>query len=170
MDLDIIPAGPTDAATLQNLFQLYTHDFSEFWAGTARGELSADGRFPDYPLEPFFTQAGWRAFLLKAGEAPAGFALINDHAHSGRATQHSMAEFFVVRKHRGQGLGGGVARRLIGAAPGDWEIAVARKNVAALAFWRRVAGGCAGPGGVAELDLDGPEWNGPVLRFETPRP
>lgn len=169
MELDIIPAGAADAATLQNLFQLYTHDFSEFWAGTARGELAADGRFPDYPLEPFFTQAGWRALLLKAGEAPAGFALINDHAHSGQAVQHSMAEFFVVRKHRGQGMGGAVARRLIGDAPGSWEIAVARRNVAALAFWRRVAADCAGTGGVVELDLDGPHWNGPVLRFAAAR-
>lgn len=165
MDLDIIPAGPTDAATLQNLFQLYTHDFSEFWAGTARGELSADGRFADYPLEPFFSRTGWRALLLKAGGAPAGFALINDHAHSGQAVQQSMAEFFVVRKHRGQGLGGQVARRLISEAPGSWEIAVARKNAAALAFWRRVAADCATSDGVVELDLNGPDWNGPVLRF-----
>ncbi|WP_312160922.1 GNAT family N-acetyltransferase [Phenylobacterium sp.] len=165
MDLDIIPAGAADAATLQNLIQLYTHDFSEFWAGTARGELSVDGRFPDYRLEPFFTRPGWRALLLTAGAAPAGFALINDQAHSGHAAEHAMAEFFVVRKHRGRGLGGQVARRLIGGAPGVWEVAVARRNLAALAFWRRVAADCAGPGGVAELDLDGPDWNGPALRF-----
>ena len=47
MTLQIVRAGPKDGVLLQNLFQLYTHDFSEFWAGSARGGLGADGRFTD---------------------------------------------------------------------------------------------------------------------------
>lgn len=50
-----------------------------------------------------------------------------------------MAEFFVVRKHRRSGVGFQAVRQLIGARPGQWEIAVVRANVGALAFWRRVA-------------------------------
>ena len=165
MHLDIHPAGPQDAGLLQNLFQLYTHDFSEFWAGSARGELEANGRYTDYPLEPFFARPNWSAWLLKAGEAPAGFALINDAAHSGLPSRRSMAEFFVVRKHRGQGAGRAAAQALIAAEPGSWEIAVARANTGALAFWRKVAAACAA-GPVEALDIAGPDWNGPVLRFE----
>ena len=161
-------ANAGDAGLLQNLFQLYTHDFSEFWAVSAHGELGADGRYADYPLEPYFTRAGWSAWLLTAGEAPAGFALINDMAHSGLAARRSMAEFFVARKHRGQGAGRAAARALIAAEPGSWEIAVARANTGALAFWRKVAGACAA-GPVEELDVASPDWNGPVLRFEAPQ-
>nr|WP_246370656.1 GNAT family N-acetyltransferase [Phenylobacterium haematophilum] len=160
----IVRASAGDAALLQNLLQLYTHDFSEFWAGTARGELGADGRFTDYPLEPYFARPGWSAWLLKASEAPAGFALINDEAHSGLPTRRSMAEFFVVRKHRGQGAGRAAAQALIADEPGRWEIAVARANTGALAFWRKVAGACAA-GPIEELDILSPDWDGPVLRF-----
>ena len=41
------PAGREARETIANLFQLYVHDFSEQWAGTDRGELQEDGRFPD---------------------------------------------------------------------------------------------------------------------------
>ncbi|WP_293404285.1 GNAT family N-acetyltransferase [Phenylobacterium sp.] len=164
MSLKIVRAARSDSALLQNLFQLYTHDFSEFWAGSARGELEADGRYTDYPLTPFFERASWSAWLLKSGEAPAGFALINDAAHSGLPTRRSMAEFFVVRKHRGQGAGRAAAQALIADEPGGWEIAVARANTGALTFWRKVAATCAA-GPVEELDIASPDWNGPVLRF-----
>ncbi|MGH6997065.1 MAG: GNAT family N-acetyltransferase [Phenylobacterium sp.] len=165
MSLAIVRAGPQDGARLQNLIQLYTHDFSEFWAGSARGELSADGRYTDYQLDPFFGRPNWSAWLLTAGAAPAGFALIKDAAHCGRPARRSMAEFFVVRKHRGQGAGRAAAQALIAAEPGSWEIAVARANTGALAFWRKVAAACAA-GPVEELDIASPDWNGPVLRFE----
>lgn len=164
MSLTIVRAARGDSALLQNLFQLYTHDFSEFWAGSPRGELKADGRYTDYPLAPFFERPHWSAWLLKAGAAPAGFALINDAAHSGLPARRSMAEFFVVRKHRGQGAGRAAAQKLIGSEPGGWEIAVARANTGALAFWRKVASACAA-GPVEELDIRSPDWNGPVLRF-----
>ena len=46
MSLAIVRAARGDGAVLQNLFQLYTHDFSEFWAGSARGELPGEGACP----------------------------------------------------------------------------------------------------------------------------
>lgn len=166
MDVRLVRAGPDDAGTLQNLFQLYTHDFSEFWAGTPRGELRADGRFPDYPLEPYWTRPGWEAWLICVGKALAGFALVNDAPNSGRPAERSVAEFFVVRKHRGQGVGLAAARQLLTASRALWEVAVVRRNVGALRFWRTVVRVCA-RGPVEELDLNEPHWNGVVFRFRT---
>ncbi|HEY3694883.1 MAG TPA: acetyltransferase, partial [Phenylobacterium sp.] len=34
--------------TVENLFQLYVHDFADFWV-TRQIELGEDGRFPPYP-------------------------------------------------------------------------------------------------------------------------
>jgi predicted acetyltransferase len=166
MTCALIPATAAGEPALQNLFQLYVHDFSEFWAGTGRGELDDDGRFPAYPFEPYFERPAWRALLIRRGGALAGFALVNDIPHSGLPADHSVAEFFIVRKHRGQGLGRAAARRLFMEAPGLWEVAVARKNLAALAFWRGVIGACAAESSVSELDVSGPDWDGPVIRFE----
>ena len=165
MDFELIQAKGADAPVLQNLFQLYAHDFTAFWAGQARGELGEDGRFEPYALEGYFLRPAWRAFLVRAGGALAGFALVNDVPHSGLPADRSMAEFFIVRKHRRSGLGRRCAERLFHAAPGVWEVAVARANVRAQSFWRTVIGACAAPGSAAELDLNGPDWNGPVFRF-----
>ena len=160
--VELEPAGPERRETIANLIQLYTHDFSEFWDGAA---LAVDGRYPDYPLEPYFERPGWAPYLFRVDGVLAGFALINDQAHSGQPADRSVAEFFVVRNHRRHGLGQRAAERLFRAAPGVWETAVARRNTPAQAFWRRVTSACAAPGSHDELDLMGPDWNGPVFRF-----
>ena len=98
--------------TIQNLIQLYTHDFSEFWAETSKGDLLPNGRFEPYPLEEYWIRANWSAMLIWRDRLLAGFALINDVAHSGMPTEHSVGEFFVLRKHRGNGVG-----RIAGSDP-----------------------------------------------------
>jgi predicted acetyltransferase len=149
---------------LAALFQLYIHDFSEHWAGTANGELQEDGRFEPYPqLESYWTDPAREAFFIRADGALAGFALINDHSHSGLSLDRSVAEFFVARKYRRSGVGAEAARTVIKASPGQWELAIARKNTGALAFWRRVALTVAS-NEINELDIQDP-WNGQILRF-----
>lgn len=160
------PAGPEARGTLEALFQLYTHDFSDYWAGTDRGELQEDGRFPDYPyLDSYWGKPGRWPYLLRVDGHLDGFVLINDFAHSGRPIDFSVAEFFVVRKHRRGGVGKAAARAAIAGRPGQWELAVARKNVAAQAFWRGVAKEFGVPGTVEERDHDDELWNGTILRF-----
>ena len=149
----------------ENLFQLYTHDFSEFWHDRVEGELDEDGLFGDYPyLDSYWSEPGRTPILIRASGHLAGFALVNDFAHSGLRTDYSMAEFFVVRKHRRAGVGRAAACAIIGARAGQWEIAVVRRNVAAQAFWRRVAAETAS-GRVEILDRDDDLWNGLILRF-----
>jgi hypothetical protein len=46
-----------------------------------------------------------------------------------------------------------------------WEAAIARRNVAATAFWRRAIGEHPLSQHIEEIDLATPAWNGPVLRF-----
>lgn len=150
---------------IENLFQLYTHDFSDFWTDREDGELEEDGRFAPYvPLDSYWTDADRTPLLIRAGGHLAGFALINRFAHSGLPLDFSVAEFFVVRKHRRAGVGLAAATAIVRARPGLWEAAVARRNTAALPFWRRVALAAAGSQ-VEELDRDDEHWNGWILRF-----
>jgi predicted acetyltransferase len=151
---------------IQNLMQLYTHDFSEFWAGTARGDLGSDGRFDRYPMDGYWTRSGWSAAFILSNSVLAGFVLTNDQAHSGRPVDRSVAEFFVLRKHRGQGVGRRAAQAVFSQQPGSWEIAVARKNLDAREFWRKTIWGAPRATNIQELDLSTDQWNGPVLRFE----
>lgn len=157
-------AGPERARAISNLMQLYVHDFTEFWT-ERRVEIGEDGRFPPYPpLESYWRDPTRSAWLIRADGAIAGFVLLNAHSHSGQPVDVSMAEFFVARHYRREGVGRAAALQAIATRPGQWEIAVARRNTGALAFWRGVAAQAAS-GPVTEHDQDDDLWNGAVLRF-----
>lgn len=151
---------------IQNLLQLYTHDFSEFWAGTEKGDLLPDGRFAAYPLEEYWTRPRWSAALIASNSVLAGFVLTNDQSHSGEPVERNVGEFFVLRKHRGCGVGRLAAREVFTQHPGSWEVAVARRNVRAREFWRHAICEASQASGVQEFDLANDRWNGPVFRFD----
>jgi predicted acetyltransferase len=154
------------APIIQNLVQLYTHDFSEFWGGTSRGDLNAEGLFDAYPLDEYWSRANWAAMLIWCDRALAGFSLVNDQTHSGLAAGRNMAEFFILRKHRGRGGSRIAAESIFSLHPGSWEVAVTRKNERAQQFWRKTLRQSAKTSNLQELDLQNEHWDGPVLRFE----
>jgi predicted acetyltransferase len=159
-------ARPRDAQILQNLLQLYTHDFTEWWSGTSRGDLNSAGRYEDYPLSPYWVRPNWSAWFIWHNDVLAGFSLINDQTHSGQPADRNVAEFFILRKHRRQGVGQIAAEHIFSSHPGSWEVAVARKNVQAGKFWGKTIRNAGPASQIRELDLHGPAWDGPVFRFE----
>jgi predicted acetyltransferase len=163
--VDVVVARPEDRPAIEHQFQLYTHDFSEQWTDTPRGELGEDGLFEAYPLDPYWSAPNHVPLLLKHAGHPIGFALLNDHGHSGQPVDWNMAEFFVVRKHRRGGVGTAAARAIFNRYPGQWEAAVARANRGALSFWRNAVRGQGRVEGFEELDVNTPDWNGYILRF-----
>ena len=164
-DVTLESAGPAHRRTLENLFQLYVHDFSEQWFDRELGELEETGLFACCPdPEPYWIEPGRSAWLIRTGGKLAGFALVGRSSHSGQPCDHDMAEFFVARKYRRLGVGYAAASRLIAERPGLWEIAVTRRNRGAQPFWRRVAADLA-TGAVLDCDQDDARWNGLILRF-----
>ncbi len=165
MSAQLLRVTQTEEPVLQNLIQFYTHDFSELWAGTPRGNLNALGRFEDYPLHNYWCRPNWMAFFIRHSGLLAGFCLINDHIHSATSVDRSIGEFFILRKHRGQGVGRSAAEQIFTAYPGSWEVAVARKNIKAQAFWRTTIRDDAAVSEIRELDIQNESWNGPVFQF-----
>ena len=165
-DLEIAVARADERDVIANLFQLYTHDFSELWAGTPGGEIQDDGLFEPYkPLDLYWREEGRVPLLFRIAGRPIGFALLNGVSHSGLPVDRNMAEFFIARKHRRDGAGTAAARAVFSRYPGVWEAAVARKNTGALAFWRRAVSGHPDVEDVVESDHQTADWNGPILRF-----
>lgn len=162
--IELERCGPERRATIEALFQFYVHDFADFWE-TRRVELGEDGRFPFYPpLAAYWREPGAEPLLIRVDGRIAGFALVDRHSHSGLPTDFDMGEFFVARHYRREGVGRAAALKTIRARPGQWEIAVARRNTPALGFWRGVAAKVAGAA-VEEIDQDDDRWDGPILRF-----
>jgi predicted acetyltransferase len=165
--LVVARAKAEDAPIIANLMQLYFHDFSALWFDReVEGELGPDGRYAEYPyLDAYWREPARTPWLFRINDRPVGFALVNDVAHSPTPVDRAVAEFFVVRKHRRKGVGEAAAHALFASAWGVWEAAVVRRNVGALAFWRRAVASYPGVRDIVEEDRRDAQWDGSVIRF-----
>ncbi len=164
MEVRVVLAEPSDKEVLKNLFQLYAYDFSEI----IPADVDEVGRFKEYRLDSYWSDA-WRfPFLLRADGHLAGFALVHHRSHlSGADDVWDMAEFFVLRRHRRAGVGTTAAHRLFATHRGAWEVRQRTANSAATAFWRRAIGAFTASRASRFTDelLDDDRWKGPVQRF-----
>ncbi len=114
------PLRDSDQFLVENLWQCYQHDLSEF-----RGSLPGpDGRYKNGRVATYLNSPDRSAFLIEVDEAPAGFVMIRDNGDGSRV----LGEFFVVRALRRQALGRRAATEVIISHPGRWEIAFQEAN------------------------------------------
>jgi predicted acetyltransferase len=164
VNVALVRASESDHGTLANLLQLYVHDFSEF-LGTSPSEA---GQF-SYPALPlYWREAGRAAFLIRAADRLAGFALVAQGSRlSGDPAVSDLAEFFIVRGVRRTGVGRAAAHELFTSVPGVWEVRVIESNHPAQRFWQTVIEQYTR--GTFELDIwspdDRPRSN--VFRFRS---
>ena len=151
-----------DEPMLRNLVQLYAYDFAEIMGS----DLPDSGRFPDGIADGCFDGAMRQAFSLRVDGGLAGFAIVELRSRlTGEDGVRDVAEFFVARRHRGRGVGAEAARALFDRFGGRWEVRQTEKNVAALAFWRKVIARYTG-GRYQESHQDSARWRGPVQHFD----
>ena len=132
VSLDV--ATPDEAALLTNLLELYIHDLSAMFPHV---ELGSDGRY-GYPELPLYWSEPERrfAFLIRVEGRVAGFVLVKRGSPAlPDPDVLDVAEFFVLRAYRGQGVGRRAALLLWRQLPGKWTVRVSEANPAAMAFW-----------------------------------
>jgi predicted acetyltransferase len=163
----LTPVPESQRQIITNLIQLYKYDFSEFAeVGSPYGEVGPDGRFVYEGLDRYWLKDGWVPLTVEADGWLAGIVLVNRWSALSRLVDHSVAEFFVLRKYRRIGVGSRAARILFGRWPGRWEVAVARYNKPALSFWRKaIRAAIDGP--VEEYAGDFERQVGTVLCFDS---
>jgi len=162
--IEVIPAGPEQQSILANLLALYMHDFSEFYDL----EIGADGRFEYSSLPLYWSEPGRHPFLVRVQSKLAGFVLVKRGSEvSGNETVWDMAEFFVLRGYRRQGIGTQIAHEVWRLFPGPWEVRVMRSNVSAQDFWARAISAFTGEAThPVQLESRGTCWK--VFVFESP--
>lgn len=142
METTVDEASADERDVLARLLELYLHDLSEF---TGR-DVDEHGQF-GYPyLDAYWTEPGRHPYLIRTDGMLVGFVLVRESVGNPASTE--MAEFFVLRRYRGQGAGSGAARTLLRQFPGPWRLTQVAGNTAATAFWRRLL-----PAGYAERVL-----------------
>ena len=161
--VELIPANREQQPVLANLLQLYMHDFGEFFPL----DLDPSGRF-DYPHLPlYWSEPGRFPFLIHVDGRLAGLVFVK----RGSGIVHGeeiwdMAEFFIVRAYRRQGIGVKVAHQVWAKFPGWWEVRVMESNRAAVGFWLRAITAFVGaPVEPVTNEKDGMRWL--VFAFES---
>jgi predicted acetyltransferase/ADP-ribose pyrophosphatase YjhB (NUDIX family) len=142
-------AGPAEWPVVEELWQLYQHDLSEF----RHSAPGLDGRFAPARLASY--AEGGRGdrvtYLARLGEVPCGFAMVRGVGGEVRV----MGEFFVTRSTRGRGTAASFAGDVLRRHPGGWEIAFQEENPRAAAFWRRLTDDLLSGVGERRLDVPG---------------
>ena len=141
---------------------MYLYDYSEY----DQADVDEHGLY-GYPyLDHYWTEPGRVPLLVRVAGKLAGFALVRAIDPQAGAATHAMAEFFIVRKYRRQGVGRQVARRLFDLFPGDWIVSQEEGNRPAQRFWRGVIAEYT-RGVYTEEQLATDEWHGPRQRFRS---
>ncbi len=161
-------ASAAERPLIEGMSRFYIYDFSEMEpAGSDEMDFDQRGDFGVLPYLPeYWTESGRRPLLIRLGEKPAGFALINTHSHRGGSVERNMGEFFVARKYRRRGVAGEAVRQVLALYPGRWEVAVAERNTAAKAFWPRAIAAAPNVTDLVRLEGDGEHWRGPIWTFK----
>ena len=130
MEVEIVTASIADKFIIRNLMEMYRHDLSEF----NYEDVGQHGFFGYMYLDHYWTEADRLPFIIKVSGKLAGFVLVRTIEED----THSIAEFFIMRKYRRQGIGQTVACRVFDMFPGKWKVAQEGGNVPAQVFWRKV--------------------------------
>jgi predicted acetyltransferase len=161
--IELIPAPSDQEPILANLLELYAHDFSEFH----NVELGADGRFGYKHLSLYWSEPHRHPFLIKVDGRLAGLVLVKRKSDdSNSEAVWDVAEFFIVRAYRRQGIGMKVAHEVWKRFPGSWEVRVMDSNHGALDFWQRAVATFNGEAvHPARIEKDQEPWY--VFAFES---
>ncbi len=133
MKIRVDPASKQDRDVIWNLLQYYLHDFSEF-DGT---ETDENGLYDYRYLDFYWHDPDRFPFLIRAEKSIAGFALVRGENDPDTDTMvMEIAEFFVLRVFRQQGIGNKAAVQLWDMFPGEWRVRVLVENKPAYPFWQ----------------------------------
>jgi predicted acetyltransferase len=166
MEVQAVPAGERERQVVKNLFAFYQYDLMAYLDD---GPGSAVNRHGAIGGEEAHTHADAAAgldvwwerpgvlfpFLIRVGEAPAGFALIAGRPHCTPERDFLMNDFFILPGYRRTGVGRQAAVQLFERFSGLWEVGQLPSNLPAVHFWTRViadyTGGAYETGEVIEL-------------------
>ncbi len=164
MNIEVTTAQVEERPILRHLMELYQYDFSEFDGS----DIGPSGLF-EYPyLDHYWVEPDRSPFLVRVNGYLAGFVLVTRYNYlTGLKDAWVLAEFFIMRKYRHQGIGQHTACLIFDRFVGNWQVAQITENHAATEFWRKVIARYT-RNNYQEHNLDNENWHGLVQAFSSP--
>lgn len=138
MNINIEPILIEQKSVFVQMMELYSYDFSEF----SDDDINEYGYFGYPRIDDYWNQEGRYPFFIRVDGKLAGLVLVRSCCeHNNLTNPHNIAEFFVMKKYRKQGVGKVTAMMIFDMFPGGWEISQWTKNLPAQKFWHKVVDG-----------------------------
>jgi len=134
LNIELVPVDVSEKEILRNLLEKYDYEFSEY----DQRDVNNLGLYGYDYLDHYWTEEGRHAFFIKVDGKLAGFVMINTYLEVEAATDHTVAEFFVMHKYRGRGVGRYAAFRVFDMFPGKWQLKRHPKNLGSVHFWNKI--------------------------------
>ena len=134
MNFTLLKASKEHKIVIRNLMQFYMYDFSEY----TKYDVEDHGLFAPYAdLQDYFEGDNKFPYIVKADDKYVGFVLVKFTSSKDRS-YFSIAEFFILKKYRHEGIGKAIAIKVFNLHKGQWEVHQRDNNKAAQIFWNKV--------------------------------
>ena len=138
----LIPATIDDYPTIQNMARFYVYDMYRYCGHLEGWECPEDGLFECVDLKKYITPhlsspgcvETKYSFLIRINGELAGFVMLDKPAFLPGVDWHA-AEFYILAKFQGKGIGTKVALQLFDLFSGCWSLGSIPQNTKALGFW-----------------------------------
>ena len=135
MDIRIEPIRIEQKSVFVQMMELYNYDFSVF----SENDINEYGYFGYPRSDDYWNEAGRYPFFIRVNGKLAGLVLVRSCCeYTNLENPHNIAEFFVMKKYRRQGVGKTAAKRIFDLFPGGWEVSQWTNNLPAQRFWEAV--------------------------------
>ena len=130
----LVAAGEESQSAIERMLVFYDYDLSAF----TRERCGVDGDVEPYAYLPrYWSDSDRYPFLIEVDDVVAGFVLIRE-IDGFAGPGYEMAEFYVVPRFRGRGVGTAAARAAFDLFRGGWRVPQIKANQPAILFWRKV--------------------------------
>lgn len=141
MKIELIEAPIEFKPVIKNLARFYVYELSKYNGDNPDAKFPEDGLYVAYDryfhFDNYWIKPGFHPFIIRVNYELAGFVLIDKKGSTPNIDWY-MAEFFVVAKFQGKGVGKNIATQIFNRFPGMWEIMQMPENIPAIRFWDKV--------------------------------
>lgn len=135
--IKLIPASLDDYPIIQNMGRFYVYDMSEYLGNEAGWEMPEDGLYECIDFKKYWQTDLAFPFLIRYKNELVGFVIVDKKGSDDRV-DYNMAQFFIIRKFKGNSIGQLIACHCFEKFKGLWEVMVIPGNQGAYQFWKSV--------------------------------